>query len=408
MQRVLLVLLCFAGMSRADEAKPVPFDVHLADGTNVSGMVEKINDDWSISVAGVKEPVGKGNTLISMRRKDRPLPPPPAREHLLFTNGDMLPCRILDLSKERLRFEFATEPAGERNRQELNAGIADLATLWFTAPDGVENAERFRLQLPREKRRRDRIYFRNGDKIEGVLTSVEQKTVSFEVEKKAVRFDRERIAVIALSTEFARALRPRKVCGRLVLANGCRLTLASLQGAGESWTGKTITGTTVQIPVDQIVALNLLQGRAVYLSDLKPRNYQHIPYLGVRWEYELDAAVSGEPLLLAGNSYDKGIGMHTESRLTFALSGEYEWFETLAGIDDRAAPLGSAFVEVLVDGKSVAPGSESELTSSAAPRRLRLSVKGARELILVTRFGRRGDVQGHVDWAEAKLIRSAN
>ena len=54
MQRVLLVLLCFAVKSPADEAKPVPFDVHLADGTNVSGMVEGINDDWSISVAGVK------------------------------------------------------------------------------------------------------------------------------------------------------------------------------------------------------------------------------------------------------------------------------------------------------------------------------------------------------------------
>ena len=74
MQRVLLVLLCFAVKSPADEAKPVPFDVHLADGTNVSGMVEGINDDWSISVAGVKEPVGNGNTLITMRRKDRPLP----------------------------------------------------------------------------------------------------------------------------------------------------------------------------------------------------------------------------------------------------------------------------------------------------------------------------------------------
>ena len=38
-------------------------------------------------------------------------------------------------------------------------------------------------------------------------------------------------------------------------------------------------------------------------------------------------------------------------------------------------------------------------------RLVRVSVAGARELTLVVKFGGRGDVQGHVDWADAKLIK---
>jgi hypothetical protein len=143
----------------------------------------------------------------------------------------------------------------------------------------------------------------------------------------------------------------------------------------------------------------------VYLSDLRPRDYKHTPYLGMRWPYTLDASVAGHELRVGGSTYDKGIGMHSESRLTFELGGGYQWFEAWVGLDDQTGREGSAVIGVLVDGKPRDLGPAKELTGAGKPLPIRLRVAGARELTLVVLFGRHGDVQDHVDWADARLIK---
>ena len=57
----------------------------------------------------------------------------------------------------------------------------------------------------------------------------------------------------------------------------------------------------------------------VYLSDLKPTAYDFTPYLRVRWPLVLDGSVDGRDLHLAGGVFDKGLGMHTASRVTYSF-----------------------------------------------------------------------------------------
>ena len=169
--------------------------------------------------------------------------------------------------------------------------------------------------------------------------------------------------------------------------------------------GKTLFGATVRVPIKQLVALDLRQGRAVYLSDLKPRRYEHTPYLGVRWPYTIDASVAGNELRVGGSTYDKGLGMHSQSHLTFDLSGGYQWFEAWVGLDDRTGNEGSVVIGVRVDGKPIDLGPAKELTGRDKPLPVRVRVAGAREVTLEVLFGRHGDVQDHVDWADARLIK---
>ena len=75
------------------------------------------------------------------------------------------------------------------------------------------------------------------------------------------------------------------------------------------------------------------------------------------------------------------------------------------GLDEKTGQEGSAMIEVLVDGKAQDVGSPADLTAADAPKRVWINVAGARELTLVVKFGRRGDVQDHVDWADARLIK---
>src|SRR5207237_1232109 len=78
----------------------------------------------------------------------------------------------------------------------------------------------------------------------------------------AIQVARDKVAVIALSTELARSRHIKGVYGRLVLTNGGRLSLQSARADDQALVGKTLFGATVQIPVKQIVALDLHQGCA--------------------------------------------------------------------------------------------------------------------------------------------------
>src|SRR6202040_3867125 len=86
------------------------------------------------------------------------------------------------------------------------------------------------------------------------------------------------------STGLARP-RPKKLHALAVLSGGARVDFASLRyDAGpKRWTGRTATGDDVSIAAAGLIALDLLLGGAVYLSELKPLRYEHTPYLGIRW-----------------------------------------------------------------------------------------------------------------------------
>ena len=60
---------------------------------------------------------------------------------------------------------------------------------------------------------------------------------------------------------------------------------------------------------------------------------------------------------------------------------------------------------VLLDGRPQKLAWDGDLTWEKGPRHIRLAVSGSKELTLVSDFGSFGDVQGCVDWADARLIK---
>jgi hypothetical protein len=169
--------------------------------------------------------------------------------------------------------------------------------------------------------------------------------------------------------------------------------------------GKTLFGEQIEVAVDQVAALDVRQGAAVYLSDLEPRRYQHTPFLGVAWPYTKDGSVAGRELGWGG-TFDKGLGMHAESRITYELGGHYRRFEAVVGLDEYTGRRGRVRLQVLVDGQAQDIGWSGELSARDQPLRLRIDVRGGRELTLAVLCGRFGDVQAHVNWADARLIRA--
>jgi hypothetical protein len=394
---LLLVLLSPAA------AEPALFVLDTAPGTVVRGSFEELRSDWSIRLGGTTGGIVAGSDVVALRRSDRTLPALPSTEHVILANGDRMPGQVLDLAGQYLRFRF-------QDGNILSLPLSALLVVWFAAPSGPETDEsadlsRLLRRLAAETRTRDVVLLRNGDIEKGILTGLDAQLVRLDSDEKKLQIDRNKVAAIALNTELATMLRPPGRYGRVILRDGCRLSLASAQwSAGKTLSGVTLFRKPVILTAEDVVAIYVFQGAAVYLSDLKPRETAYNFYGSETWPFVADGTVDRRDLCLGGSTYDKGLGMHSETRLTYDLGGRYQRFEALVGLDPRTGQRGSVRLRVLVDGQDRIPGS-LELTGQTLPTPLRIDVSKARVLTLMVEFGNGGPVQDHVNWADARLIR---
>jgi hypothetical protein len=114
---------------------------------------------------------------------------------------------------------------------------------------------------------------------------------------------------------------------------------------------------------------------------------------------------AGRDLRLGGSVYDRGLGMHSASRVSYTIPPQIRFFEARVGLDDFLGRKGSVRARVLLDGKEQDLGLKRDLVHGEEPFFVRLDVKGARQLTLVVDFGRDGDVGDHVNWVNARFIR---
>lgn len=401
-----LLAVPFTSLGAADGERPTSpmFVVHTAAGNPVKGPLKQIDEPWNVVLDAATPVKVAGVDLVAVRAADAPLPAPPAGQQVVFANGDRLPGAIGELTGERLTLR---SPRSEFEAMTLP--LSALAVLWFETPAGMERPDLVRRRLLLEKRARDLVWLRNGDQVQGNLLRLDLEALVIEVGGKEVKIERGKLAVVALNNELVRMLRPKEAYGHIVLADGTRLGVAAVRVAGNRLTAKTLFGATISAPAAELRALDVRQGRAVYLSDLKPKGYEYTPYLPrLTYGWVADGSVgTGEPagdeLRLGGSTYVKGLGMRSESRITYALDGTYRRFEALVGLDERGGANGAVRVRILVDGKPRDWGWDKELTGRDGVKEVRLDVVGARELTLAVEYGRFD--QGQVDWADARLVK---
>jgi hypothetical protein len=192
------------------------------------------------------------------------------------------------------------------------------------------------------------------------------------------------------------------------LRDGCRLLALALEADDRKARLTLWGGATVETATEAIVALQPLGGRAVYLSDLKPIGYKHIPYLQLSWPYETDHNVAGDQLRSGGRLFAKGLGMHSASRLTYNLDREYRRFEARLAVDDSTAGRGSVVFRLFVDdgsGMWQPKFNSPKVRGGDTPVAMSVDLTGAKRISLLVEFADRGDELDDADWLDARLIK---
>lgn len=323
---------------------------------------------------------------------------PPAATRLELVGGDVLLGRVVDFADdvltvesatlgplpvplERVMFWRTTTPVDRR----LRPAIAGLATR--TATDGE-----------------DALLLRNGDLIRGFISSIDASGFTVETASGDSRIDQDSVvaaAIVPTDEDLTREGNDPRV--RILTTDGQRLTASAFDWSETSVTATLFGRFTQRLPADRIARLEVLDGRWVWLATLHPISYEHQAALGPHWQWTADRNVKRGPIRVAGQAYEHGIGMHSESSITFDLRGDYREFVTSLGMDDDSGPYANVDVEIRVDGQL--RHTQDGLTRGTLHGPLRLDLTGAKRIKLTVLFGANADLQDRFNWVDAALIR---
>jgi len=260
----------------------------------------------------------------------------------------------------------------------------------------------------------DVLWLTNGDRLDGNLSELGGGTLAMDTTAGTAKLPLSRVEAVVLaaarkgSQSSQNPATPQKAKLAAALRDGSLLYVDALRATEQElvlelascppWSGGS---------VDDLIALQSLGGRFVYLSDLNPVDYRHVPYFTIHWPYQRDRNALGEMLVVNGKQYLKGIGMHSASRLTYSLNAEYRRFDAAVAIDDSAKRRGSVVfgVYLLRDGQWREAYRSGTIRGGNSPQPVSVDLSGAAGLTLTVDYADRGDELDRAVWLDARFIK---
>ncbi|MCX6878594.1 MAG: NPCBM/NEW2 domain-containing protein [Verrucomicrobia bacterium] len=125
---------------------------------------------------------------------------------------------------------------------------------------------------------------------------------------------------------------------------------------------------------------------------------------------QINKAVSGSPLTIAGRTFTHGLGTHAASEIVYTLEDGCETFTAWVGVDDHLkahpdAKNASVVFQVIGDGKTLFESGIMRMGDAA--KAVKVPLKGVTQLKLIVTDAGDGNSCDHADWGDAALTGTA-
>ncbi len=260
------------------------------------------------------------------------------------------------------------------------------------------------LSLLQKESADDMLVIRKGDVLDflpGVITEYNEQEVHFLYQGNEIPVKWDKIFGMIHPRKVSV---PAGVLCHVETAAGDKVAVQKVTLAGQQLKLEQGKNVSLDLPLESAQSLDFSLGRIVYLSDLNPEGAEHTPYFDTIWVFQRDKTNINGPLRLGGERYAKGLWIHSKTRLTYRLAGEYSRFQSLVGIDDAVAEngLGHVQLQILADDKVIF---EKEVAAFDEPLPLDLDLRGVRFLQVIVDFGKGLDIGDHLVLGNARLIK---
>jgi hypothetical protein len=289
--------------------------------------------------------------------------------------------------------------------RDVRLPVSRVGGLVFANRSPAHDRQRIEDQVRAASGEQDEIWLTNQDRLTGRIKEFPGGSLTLAAEVGDAQLPLSRIeAIVFGSQRITESNDSRWIVG---LRDGSLLHAAQVEANASSLEIRLAGATRLAGgTVGDVASLQSLGGRIVYLSDLEPADYRHVPYLEIEWPYRRDRNVLGEPLAVGGQRYLKGLGMHSAARLSYPLDGQSKRFDAAVAIDDSAGGRGSVVfgVYVLGDGEWQAAYTSEVVRGGDEPQNISVDVAGAKGLTLTVDYADRGDELDHANWLDARFV----
>ena len=163
-------------------------------------------------------------------------------------------------------------------------------------------------------------------------------------------------------------------------------------------------GAPLDIDLQEINLIQAVNGRMQYLSQLKPMAVKESTLLAPPQPFQMDKSCQGDPLVIAGQQYPWGVGVHADSELAFKLGKRFKTFKSAIGIAAQIKEHGSVVFQVLGDGKELYKSPVCRSTDKD-PREIEVPIAGVDVLTLKVTSTDDLDLGDVANWGSARLLR---
>lgn len=260
---------------------------------------------------------------------------------------------------------------------------------------------------------------RSGDGLDflpGIINAISAEQIGFLLEGDNVPVPAARVYGIV----FAKPSAPISQAGiSLLTVTNEQLKAASLKSEGTQLQVVTAWHQPIQITLDRLQRIDFSSGRIRYLSDLPPirevfmgidpegslfsglidKETAQLMY-GPRRDTTIDPVV---PIRLRGRRFEKGLCIHSKTRIEWALDRRFSSLDAIVGVDDEVAfnQISQVALTIFGDGEVLF---QKVFTTSEDPVPVKVRLEGVSTLTVFVDYADNDSTCDWLDLADAKLI----
>lgn len=249
----------------------------------------------------------------------------------------------------------------------------------------------------------DRIFFKFDDKfdsIAGLIVSLTAEQLTFQFEGQERKLPRNQLYGIVLAQAQAEDDPTRCL---VWLRDGSRLGGDLMSLADDKTTLELPGGGKAAFPWSAAAKIDIRSDRVAFLSDLKPLSVEESALVTLSRPWQRDKNVLAGPLTLGTKVFDKGIGVHARSSLTFAADKKYDTLAATIGIDAGTLGKGDCVFTVLGDGQ---PVFNKRVKGNEPPQDIQVEIGRFEQVTLLVEPGADLDLADHANWCDVRMIKA--